>query len=151
MNSEQSLSIRAAWLAYVGGHTQEQIAKRLRVSRIKAQRLIAAATQNGLVKFFVEGVPADIQPGTEGRILQELIDQYREYQQAGIHESRDNLAKSFGCRAAIKTGQRLTVPEMRSLIDQLFAAEMPYVCPHGRPTIIKISVDELDKRFGRTS
>lgn len=59
MNSEQSLSIRAAWLAYVGGHTQEQIAERLGVSRIKAQRLIALATQSGLVKFFVEGVPAE--------------------------------------------------------------------------------------------
>jgi DNA-binding transcriptional regulator LsrR (DeoR family) len=59
MDSEQSLSIRAAWLAYVGGCTQEQIAERLGISRIKAQRLIAAATQNGLVKFFVEGVPAE--------------------------------------------------------------------------------------------
>lgn len=59
MNPEESLSIRAAWLAYVGGHTQEQIAERLGVSRIKAQRLIATATQSGLVKFFVEGVPAE--------------------------------------------------------------------------------------------
>ena len=59
MNSEQSLSIRAAWLAYVGGYTQEQIAGRLAVSRIKAQRLIAAATQSGFVKFFIEGVPAN--------------------------------------------------------------------------------------------
>lgn len=59
MDSEQSLSIRAAWLAYVGGQTQEQIAERLGVSRIKAQRLIAAATQSGFVKFFVEGVPAE--------------------------------------------------------------------------------------------
>ena len=59
MNSEQSLYIRAAWLAYVGGHTQEQIAERLGLSRIKAQRLIALATQSGLVKFFVEGVPAE--------------------------------------------------------------------------------------------
>lgn len=59
MDTEQSLSIRAAWLAYVGGKTQEQIAERLGVSRIKAQRLIAAATQSGLVKFFIEGVPAE--------------------------------------------------------------------------------------------
>ena len=59
MDNEQSLSIRAAWLAYVGGQTQEQVAERLGVSRIKAQRLIAAATQSGMVKFFVEGVPAE--------------------------------------------------------------------------------------------
>lgn len=59
MDSEQSLSLRAAWLAYVGGYTQEQIAERLGVSRIKVQRLIAAAMHDGLVKFWVEGVPAD--------------------------------------------------------------------------------------------
>ncbi len=59
MDAEASLSIRAAWLAYVGGRTQEQIAERLGVSRIKAQRLIASAMQSGLVKFFVEGVPAE--------------------------------------------------------------------------------------------
>jgi DNA-binding transcriptional regulator LsrR (DeoR family) len=59
MDAELSLSIRAAWLAYVGGYTQEQVAERLGVSRIKAHRLIASATQSGLVKFFVEGVPAE--------------------------------------------------------------------------------------------
>jgi DNA-binding transcriptional regulator LsrR (DeoR family) len=59
MDAELSLSIRAAWLAYVGGYTQEQVAERLSVSRIKAHRLIASATQSGLVKFFVEGVPAE--------------------------------------------------------------------------------------------
>ncbi len=59
MDPELSLSIRAAWLAYVGGHTQEQIAERLGVSRVKVQRLIASAMQSGLIKFFVEGVPAE--------------------------------------------------------------------------------------------
>jgi DNA mismatch repair protein MutL len=38
---------------------------------------------------------------------------------------------------------------MRTLIDQLFLCEMPYASPHGRPTLIKLSMDELDKRFGR--
>lgn len=55
--SESSLEIRAAWLAYVGGYTQEQIAVRLGVSRIKVQRLIAAAAADGVVKFSVEGAP----------------------------------------------------------------------------------------------
>lgn len=59
MDTEQNLSIRAAWLAYVGGYTQEHIAERLHISRVKAQRLIAAAMQQGLVKFWIEGVPAD--------------------------------------------------------------------------------------------
>lgn len=55
---EASLQIRAAWLAYVGGYTQEEIAERLGLSRIKAQRLIAAALESGRVKVFVEGEEA---------------------------------------------------------------------------------------------
>ena len=44
----------------------------------------------------------------------------------------------------------LSEKEMRLLIDQLFATSMPYVCPHGRPIVIKISLEEFDRRFGRT-
>jgi DNA mismatch repair protein MutL len=40
---------------------------------------------------------------------------------------------------------------MRALVEQLFATRMPYVCPHGRPVVLKIPVTELDRRFGRTS
>ena len=58
-HSEDSLSIRAAWLAYVGGYTQDQIAERLGISRVKAHRLIAAALKTGRLKVFVEGDEAD--------------------------------------------------------------------------------------------
>lgn len=58
-SSDDSLSLRAAWLAYVGGYTQEEIADRLGVSRVKAHRLIATAMQSGRVKVFVEGEPAE--------------------------------------------------------------------------------------------
>src|SRR6218665_4095100 len=59
MDAERGLAIRAAWLAYVGGYTQEVIAERMAISRVKVQRLVASAMENGLVKFFVEGVPAE--------------------------------------------------------------------------------------------
>ncbi|MBI4535987.1 MAG: DNA mismatch repair endonuclease MutL, partial [Ignavibacteriae bacterium] len=81
----------------------------------------------------VEGVPPDLREGCETSIIKELLSLYREYQQAGTMASRDSLAKSFSCKAAIKAGDKLDEAEMRSLIDQLFATKMPYVCPHGRP------------------
>jgi len=56
---DDNLSLRAAWLAYVGGYTQEEIADRLGVSRVKAHRLISAAMASGRVKVFVEGEPAE--------------------------------------------------------------------------------------------
>jgi DNA mismatch repair protein MutL len=98
----------------------------------------------------VIGIPSDVKPGDENKILQELIDQYKEYEVKLNLEKRDNLAKSFACRGAIKSGDRLHFAEMVNLIDMLFACGMPYVCPHGRPTVIRITTDELDKRFSRT-
>lgn len=56
---ERSMAIRAAWLSYVGGYTQSQIAERLGVSPAKVHRLIAAAHQAGSVKVFVDGSPAE--------------------------------------------------------------------------------------------
>ncbi|MDX9758623.1 MAG: DNA mismatch repair endonuclease MutL [Bacteroidota bacterium] len=99
----------------------------------------------------VEAVPQDVRPGMEERILEELLEQYKEYQHAGITDRRHNVAASYGCRAAIKAGDKLSAPEMQTLIDQLFATSNPYVCPHGRPIVIKLQLDELDRRFGRTS
>ena len=96
------------------------------------------------------GLPSDVKIGDENKIFQELIDQFKEYELKLDLEKRDNLAKSFACRSAIKSGDRLTYPEMIGLIDNLFASQMPYVCPHGRPTVIRITTEELDKRFSRT-
>lgn len=96
------------------------------------------------------GVPSDVKIGNENKIFQELIDQFKEYELKLNLEKRDNLAKSFACRSAIKSGDKLTFNEMVGLIDDLFAAQMPYVCPHGRPTVIRITTEELDKRFSRT-
>lgn len=58
-DSERSLAARAAWLSYVGGYTQEEIAGRLGVSRVKVNRLIAQAIEAGLVRVFVEGTAAE--------------------------------------------------------------------------------------------
>ena len=99
----------------------------------------------------LEGVPTDVKAGTEGSILQDILDEFKNNQHRVKLDARDNVAKSFSCKAAIKAGDKLSEVEMRVLIDQLFATSMPYVCPHGRPVVVKISVGELDRRFMRTS
>jgi DNA mismatch repair protein MutL len=99
----------------------------------------------------IEGIPPDAHTGSEGKIVEEMLALYSEYRQNDPTHVRDNLAKSYSCKSAIKAGDPLTEPEMRSLIDQLFATSMPYVCPHGRPIVLRISIEELDRRFGRTS
>ena len=98
----------------------------------------------------IVGIPSDIKIEHEVETLLEILNEFRKNEQFKQLEVRDNLAKSFSCKAAIKAGDRLTENEMRILVDKLFATSMPYVCPHGRPIVIKIPLEEFDKRFGRT-
>jgi DNA mismatch repair protein MutL len=109
------------------------------------------------IRFFskdtivIDGVPQDVKPGSEINILNEILDEYRKNQKERHQGEQDSLAASFACKAAIKAGDKLTEKEMRLLVDQLFATSMPYICPHGRPIVIKVPLDEFDRRFGRTS
>jgi DNA mismatch repair protein MutL len=59
------------------------------------------------------------------------------------------MVASFACRSAVKGGQKLSVDEMRMLADQLFAVDNPYSCPHGRPTIHRISLEDVEHWFSR--
>jgi DNA mismatch repair protein MutL len=97
----------------------------------------------------VEGVPGDVQVGRERLILEEVLEQYKAYRDGLQLHVRDNLAKSLARRSAIRVGKTLSEAEARSLIDQLFTCEMPYACPHGRPTLVKVSMEELERRFSR--
>jgi len=65
-------------------------------------------------------------------------------------KSEEALLKQIACKAAIKANKVLKIKEMESLISQLKNCTMPYTCPHGRPTILKITSKELARRFRRT-
>ncbi len=97
----------------------------------------------------VRGVPAEIRAGDERSVIEDVLAQYKSYGEGPQLKKRERLARSLARRSAIKHGEQLTVKEMRSLIDQLFLCEMPYACPHGRPTMVKITIAELNSRFGR--
>ena len=56
---------------------------------------------------------------------------------------------SMGCKAAVKGNQTITIEEVQELMDRLMKLDNPYTCPHGRPTLIKMSKDDLDKKFKR--
>lgn len=64
-------------------------------------------------------------------------------------EPHKRFSAAFACGAAIKTGQKLTQEEMNGLLNNLFSAKNPYICPHGRPTLVRMSLDELARRFLR--
>ena len=56
---------------------------------------------------------------------------------------------TMGCKSAIKGNQHISVAEVEQLLRELMKLDNPYTCPHGRPTIIRITKEELDKRFKR--
>ena len=96
----------------------------------------------------LNATPSDMRGGDEAKLIREIIDEYKE------RRDKDNpthykLAASYSCKAAIKAGDVLSEEEMRILIHRLFQCKHPYHCPHGRPVIVNLGLDELHKRFER--
>jgi DNA mismatch repair protein MutL len=79
-------------------------------------------------------------------IVQNLVE---EKDKSLLAEPQKRFAASFACGSAIKFGQELKQGEMNLLINSLFATKDPYICPHGRPTLIRMSIEELMRRFLR--
>ncbi len=96
----------------------------------------------------IEGIPTDVKVGKEAKILLEIIDYYRE-NEGGQYQPHEKIAAAFACKNAIKSGEKLTLEEMNALIDQLFQTREPYFCPHGRPVIVTLDLEELDRKFKR--
>ena len=59
------------------------------------------------------------------------------------------LSASLSCRSAIKIHHPLSPQEMEALVEELFAADQPYACPHGRPVVLEMTDADLERRFGR--
>tara|TARA_R110002124_G_scaffold48026_4_gene142197 strand:- start:19005 stop:20834 length:1830 start_codon:yes stop_codon:yes gene_type:complete len=95
----------------------------------------------------INGVPADIEIGNEQEVLISMLHQYQELGQKMNLEVRDKVAISFASKAAIPRGKKLGIKEMEALVDQLFACEQPYLDPLKKPTIVYLSLDEIQSRF----
>tara|TARA_Y100000996_G_scaffold142063_1_gene108755 strand:+ start:2215 stop:3963 length:1749 start_codon:yes stop_codon:yes gene_type:complete len=98
--------------------------------------------------IIVEGIPSDMEVGKEINVIKEIIEKYSHSKE--INSSFiEYMTSTYACKASVKAGDKLSPHERRFLVDKLFATEHPYFCPHGRPVIINLSIDELDKRFER--
>jgi DNA mismatch repair protein MutL len=92
--------------------------------------------------IIVRSIPAGVKNWDDGRLLQHILSEEE--------SDPDALLKSFACRSAVKAGTSLSHEEMESLTDQLFATDFPFTCPHGRPTMLRMGMADLEKRFHRT-
>lgn len=100
--------------------------------------------------IILQGVPQDLKLENEKQVLLQMLDLYRSDISARP-DQEDRLAATFACKAAIKAGTPLSLIEMKQLVHDLLECELPYVCPHGRPIILQLTIEELDRRFGRNS
>ena len=104
----------------------------------------------GPTKIKLVGAPVDLVESKAFEILKYVFSYLHEYQQPTKAQLRHEMLAYASCRGAIKAGHNLNMYQMTTLIEDLFSTEKPYVCPHGRPTIIKFTPDELGKLFLRS-
>ena len=100
----------------------------------------------GTRSIIIRGIPAGVRNWEDGKLLRSILSDL-----GGGLPATDSILRSFACHSAIRAGEPLTLEEMESLTDQLFATEFPFTCPHGRPTMLRVEIRELERRFKRTS
>ena len=96
--------------------------------------------------YLVRTVPALVAGDDWPSMLKELLDAL-----SGEEKSQweEKIVASIACHGAIKSGQTLSDDEMRALVRQLEQTASPHTCPHGRPTVIRLSAAQLEREFGR--
>jgi DNA mismatch repair protein MutL len=100
--------------------------------------------------FKLESLPPFLSGAEPARLLQDVIDSLKSasHHSSPLRLGEEMIAKTV-CRHAVKANDLLHHPEVEKLIRDLLECELPYCCPHGRPTMIQISLGELEKKFGR--
>jgi DNA mismatch repair protein MutL len=104
----------------------------------------------GAGTFKIDALPQFLSASDPQQLLRDIIDELREtsQQSSKLRLGEEMITKTV-CRHAVKANDVLREPECVRLIQDLLACELPYCCPHGRPTMIQLSYPELEKKFGR--
>lgn len=105
---------------------------------------------SGNQEFRLIEVPADVPVSEAEDIIREILTNLMDMHETTAKEIRQACLATTACRAAIKAGEELSFRQMQIILDALAHTAFPYTCPHGRPTILKFSSEELAKMFKRT-
>ncbi|MBA4380780.1 MAG: DNA mismatch repair protein MutL, partial [Anaerolinea sp.] len=99
--------------------------------------------------FQVRAMPALFAGSDPAAALRALVEDFEEDETPLLHEVEARIAGRVCKRLAVKAGQVLSPEEQRAMLNDLEACASPRTCPHGRPTMIHLSVDMLERQFGR--
>ena len=106
------------------------------------------------IDFFSENtvmihcVPSSIKTENVSGLISNLLDSLIEQNSSG-NKVDETVVARVACGLAVKANDELSILEASKLISDLSKCDLPFNCPHGRPTVINISLKELEKRFGR--
>jgi DNA mismatch repair protein MutL len=103
----------------------------------------------GGTSYLLRAVPSVFVVPDVGAALVDLLEILREGDDPLAAKGEERLVAAVCKRAAIKAGTTLAHDEMEQLVRQLEQCESPRTCPHGRPTVLHFSVEQLEKEFGR--
>lgn len=109
-------------------------------------------TRFGPASFLVDALPAMVKTRDVAEFIRTIVADLQQEggeTRKGRRLSEEVVAKTV-CRHAVKANDELRPEEWDSLVHDLLACDLPYTCPHGRPTMIQLSTAELHKKFGRT-
>ena len=101
----------------------------------------------GKNSFVVSGIPTEFKAQDIKKTIEGLLEQFKLNESELKLKKHENLAISMARSASIRSGKKLSYEEMKALVDQLFACEMPYSLPNGKPTIITLNLDDLNQQF----
>jgi DNA mismatch repair protein MutL len=100
--------------------------------------------------FIIDGLPVTLGNLAAGVVLREVAASLeRGGSRGGAERWAQEAVAQAACKAAVKARDKLSVGEIEQLVVDLARSEMPYTCPHGRPTVIFMGYSELDRKFGR--
>ncbi len=99
--------------------------------------------------IIVRSIPSWVPNGLELEFINDIIQHLIINTPVNKSIMYDSLAKKLSCKQSIKAGMHIRIDEVKSLLNDLDKCEMPYTCPHGRPTMIKFTTYEVEKMFKR--
>ncbi len=99
--------------------------------------------------IYVNELPMWLSAPDAPTIIRDIISLFDNNRQFDILYFRDRIAKQISCKSAIRANKRISYDEVNALLKELNKCENPYHCPHGRPTIINLTNEELEKMFER--
>jgi DNA mismatch repair protein MutL len=103
----------------------------------------------GKFHFIIHGIPAEANGQNGGDLIESLLEEFKQNLSELKNSPKENMIRSLAQSMSIGIEKQMSQEEMIHLIDELFACEMPYSLPNGKPIVINYSLDDLEKQFNK--